>query len=329
MKKVKHLDIYLITLALIALTAVSLRTVACLTAFNPATLHFADKTAIGISNLLVTLGVVFSATFFFTRQKNLYLVASAENAATYIPAGLVSVALLFIGLERYYAMDSMVFDSILLKYLSYALIGLAGISIPAFFLLIFNSKNESNARAALFLCIVLYLTVYSLYLYFNRSVHPLNSPNKIVDQMAYLFAAMFFLFETRISLGRAIWKPYIIFGLCASLLTAYSAIPSLIVYLVNGSVISDSTNETAVTLALCIFITSRVILTGRLSEDVECPEAEAISTLSDVRKAEMADKKKSLRAHVINNNEENDTVDTENYQFDIPEVAPRAEETEE
>lgn len=331
MKKTQLIDVYAILLAIVGLAAVVLRTIACLTSFDSVTMHFDDKVCINIANALVVMCTLFFATYLFTESKSLNPVASNENGATYIPAGLLSIALLFIAADRSVAIrQSSVFAANnVLRHLGNAVVTLAVVSVVAIFLMIFLSKNESTAKTLMCLGIVLYLCAYSAYLYFNRSVHPTNSPNKVIDQLAYLFAAMFFLFETRITLGRAAWRPYVSLGFMASLLTAYSAIPALLVYIGSGYILSDTIYETAVTLALCIFITSRVLLTKRLYSSEGCREAEIIKALFELREGFMNNKKHHSLAREEDNKEEIETVDAENYSFDIPPIESTVDADEE
>ena len=70
--------------------------------------------------------------------------------------------------------------------------------------------------------------------YFREDGMALNSPNKLISQMAFLLAALFFLYEARISLGREKWRGYCIFGLAALAANAYSAVPAVILYFAKG-----------------------------------------------------------------------------------------------
>lgn len=318
MKKRTILDIYLLTLIALGASAVALRTHACLNFFNTSTMHFNDKTVIGIATAFIILGIVAFASYFFVGEKQMRLVAVNDNAATYIPSGVVCIALLFMAADKLSFIAEKNFGSDkILPTITVTLIGLALLSVGAFFVSIFIQKRENVYKAAFGLSVVLFLALYAAYLYFNKETHPTNSPNKLVDQMAYLFAAVFFLFETRIALGRAKWRLYIVSGMCAGLLTAYSAIPAVIVYFSNGYMLSDSVAESAVTLAISIFIFSRVAQTRALTRDVECEAAESIAKLSSIRENEIEESRKLTHAQE-DNNVENDTKDAENYTFDIP-----------
>ena len=161
--------------------------------------------------------------------------------------------------------------------LLFALAALAALSILHFLCTAAIEDNKSAKRANFGLCTVLFLALYSVYLYFNTNL-PINAPNKIIDQMAVLLCAVFFLYETRLSIGREKWRQYIAFGFIAARLCAYSSIPNIIVYFARSDfeagievTLSNSIYETALVFALFIFITARLLLAGELIEDKESP----------------------------------------------------------
>jgi hypothetical protein len=106
--------------------------------------------------------------------------------------------------------------------------------------------------------------------------------------MAYLFSAIFFVYETRITLGRALWKPYIIFGLITASLCAYSAIPSIILYIARGEILSLSITESILTLTLFIFSLSRVCLTKYLPAMEKCKAATLVTSHAESREEQLA-----------------------------------------
>ena len=323
MKRTKTIHAYLTATILITLCAVILRTIAYFASFDYETMHYSNKLLITIANILTACGVGLSFTYLLAEKDEIRLVPSGESALTYIPTGLVSIALMFCAADRISVISSGIYSrNSLLLYLSYALLALAVASVVGFFLMIFISKSTSKAKAAMLICITLYLAVYSVYLYFNKGDHPTNSPNKIVDQLAYLASAIYFLFEARIALGRAMWKLYIVAGLSAALLSAYSSLPALIMYLIRGERLSDSLYETALSLCVCIFVVFRIILTAKLREDVQSPAVDCICRLDEARRNDMIESKQDTRAREYNNMEENDSKDMENYQFDIPDISP-------
>ena len=317
MKKLQKIDPFIITLVCAGLSAITLRAYALLTSFNNITMHFEDKTAIYIGGGIVVLAIIAFLSYLFVGEKDVDLMAKNDNAASYIPAGIVCISLLFMGVKNLisgiYGYSSQVLSTLMI--ISAVLALLSAIS---FFVSIFVEKKESLFKAAFSLSIVFFLAIYAAYLFYNTTVHPTNSPNKIVDQMAYIFAAVFFLFETRIPLGRAMWKPYISVGLIATLLTAYSAIPSILVYIINGYQVSDSIIESVLTLALSVFIFSRVYQTKSLTPNQECEAVSSILAMSKMRDEELESQRKDSRARINNKEENDDAEDATNYTFDIP-----------
>ncbi len=327
MKKLRNIDLYLILLACSGISSIVLRTFALLTSFNTVTMHFDDKIAITVGGAIIMLAIIGFISYLFPGVKELDLIAKNDNAASYIPAGVVSIALLFIGVKNLELGIGTSQDPLRALWIASGI--LAFLSIGSFFVSIFIQKNENTLKAAFSLSIVFFLVIYAMALFFNRETHPTNSPNKIVDQMAFVSASIFFIFESRIPLGRAKWRPYVVFGLIAALLTAYSAVPSIIVYVANEYLVSSNIIESMLSLALSFFIFSKIYQTKRLTENVECSEAKNIELLSEMRMKELENLRTSSRADESNNiNEENeDAEDASNYTFDIPYVEPTNDES--
>ena len=324
MKKLKLIDFYLIGLIVSVISAVILRTYALIIDFDRLTMHFSNSISATVANAIVIIATLAFAAYLFIRKEDSDFLEKTDNAASFIPSGIVSVALVFMGVNLIKSMNGH-FTAVLQPLSLWAAI-LAFLSVGSFFLSILIEQKNNIYKSAFSICIVIFLALYACYLYFNREVHPTKSPPKVVDQMAYLFAAAFFLYESRITLGRAKWRGYVAFGLMASLLCFYSSIPSLILYALNGELISDSLAESAVTLAMAIFITSKVFQTKTLTPDKECEVARSIATLHEMRQDEIEQLRKSSHARVINNMEEKDDGgDMANYTFDIPYVETRSE----
>lgn len=314
----RKIDIYTIPLLFVCLAAAVLRSFALLTSFNSVTMHFDDKTAISIGGIIVVISVIASLSYLIFGEKEQPLIPRSDNAASYIPAGIVSTAMLFMGI---YNINSFLNDypKDIVACLSLISGILALLSIVSFFLSVFIERRDDLYKAAFSLSIVFFLTVYAAMLYFNKEIHPTNSPNRFIDEMAYLGAALFFLFEARIPLGRTVWRGYIAFGLVATLLCSYSSIPALVMYFATGSVIAESFIESILTLTLGILICSKVMQTKKLTLDAECDTAKSIAALASIREGEIRDRIRFPRAHDINDMEET-TTDVANYTFDIPEA---------
>lgn len=317
MKKLRTIDIYTIPLLFLIPAAVTLRSFSLLNWFNSTTMHFDDKFSFVIGNIIVAVSLLGFLTYLFFGEKERELIAKNSNAASYIPAGIVSTALLFMGVHNI-KMALGGYPEGIISAIALLCGVLAFLSVGSFFLAIFIEKRDNLYKAAFSLCIVFFLAFYAALLYFNKQVHPTNSPNRIIDEMAYLSAALFFLFEARIPLGRTKWRGYIAFGLMATLLCSYSAIPALILYFVDGYMISESLFENILTLALAIFICSKVLQYKRLTPDSECDTAKQIAFIASKRAKEIEEHRVAHHAHADDNKEENDDAeDTSNYTFDL------------
>ena len=328
MKKLRTLDIYTIPLLVVSLTAAALRSIALLTSFNSTTMHFDHKIAILIGSVIVVVSTVAFLTYLIFGEKEQELIEKNGNAASYSPAGIVSYALIFMGVQNIRTF----LDGHSLKILSaLSLISgvLAFLSVISFFLSVFIERRDNMYKAAFSICTVLFLAVYAVMLYFNKEYHPTNSPNRFIDEKAYLSASVFFLYEARIPLGRAKWRGYVSFGLIATMMCLYSSIPALILYFVKGDIISESLTESILTLTLAIYIASKVLQIKTLTPDTECETAQCIASLANARTEEIESLRKSSRAQVINNEENEDVEEVANYSFDIPYTDPSSDLTSE
>ncbi len=261
---------------------VAMRCVACFIDLNYQNGYFEDKLLINIANYTLIFAVVFALSYAFAEKRDKNFIFNFSSPLNYVFAGTLGIALLFTSRHAFELFRSYkLYVDInlsnpfvktgtekLLSYLCLALGILALLSVAHFILASLIVKEKDTRRADFGLITVIFFSLYATFLYFSTDM-PINVPAKVVDQCAYLTSALFFLFETRISIGRERWRAYRAFGLVAMLLTAYSAIPSLLVYIVDGAAISNSIYETALTLAISLFIGARLVLTSQLREKEE------------------------------------------------------------
>ena len=321
MKRAKTLiDIYIITFLVFLSGSSVLRGVAMVTSFDHETMHYGGSPLFTFSAYLVVLAILLYLSFLFVAPKGYKLAADYTRPETFSPSGITGAAFLFIAFDllhrafTLYVIPSRRSDGykegVILHYLAIALAVLAVASAVFFFLNVFFEKRVNTPKAALGICVVAFLALYGAFLYFNKRVHPTNSPNKIIDQMAYFSSALFFLQETRLCLGRDRWKLYTVTGLTAATLTGYSALPSLVLYFARGDVYSDSILETVLTLALFIYIGARTVYMRKLPGGNICKEAEFIGRIAQAREEELAVRRNEQREHIYNINVGNSPTDT-------------------
>ncbi len=290
----KKLGIYLGIAAAITAASVTLRTVACLYDLNYLLGRFEDNLLIDIANSLLWSGAILMLTYCFAAEK-IKLRPSFTGPATYIATGAVGAALLFFSRRLFefaaqksesvinteVARSSGILVPVTILTAIFAILSVWHFAANSFFS---EAKTEKRAYPAIFT--LLMMCCYAAVLYFSTDL-PINAPNKLCDQMAFLISALFFLYETRISLGREKWRAYSAFGLMALMFTAYSSIPSLITYFLRGAVISASIEENVLTLTLMIFIGARLTLTVFLPEDKENGTVSVLREAADGRKGEV------------------------------------------
>ena len=287
---------YLWLLVLGFLSAVTLRTVLCLIGLDYESGYFTNRSlanAAGITLLTFCL-ILFSYIFFAAPEK---MKASFSTPHTYIPSGIVGTSILFLACELLFATPivKLLADTsnnsknskiyVLLLISSFVL---SIISAIHFFLNAHSTQIKSTARGAASLATVLFFASYAALLYFNKT-SPINAPIKIVDQMAFLFCALFFLYETRISLGTDKWRPYVAFGLVAALLSANSSIPALVVYFAKGEIISLTLSENVLMLSVSIFCFTRLLLAKSLPADKENKNVTALRMAARERAGEICE----------------------------------------
>ncbi len=296
--KTKKISPMLPTLLIaMALTAV-LRSIAVCRDLDFKYGYFNSDTLISISGWLVFAAIIVLSVITLLEGKRENLLPTYHSPATYLPAALVCTALPFVAKEllvRFtdYTEQATKGQSRLCAVISLLCCVLCVCSVACFFLFTFIKAPFDGKRAVAITVIAFSLIIYAVYLYFTTDL-PLNSPNKIVDQTAYVFAAVFFLYEARATLGKAMWRTYAIFGQIAALLCAYSSIPALAVFFIKGKTISNSIYESILTFTLFIFISARLILFTEFESTDDCETVKAIKMKKAQQLGSTTDKVKEI-----------------------------------
>ncbi len=263
-----------ITLALFfAIAASVLRTIALCRDLESNMIYFKDQTLIYISYIIVIVGAfaLLSSAFMLERVS---LVSTFSSPSTYIPTGVVGVALIGFAAELILWVGNVsplpFFESLGLPSTALALATaiFAVLSVVHFLTNALLSERHRATRGYFAIATIVMLAAYASLLYFDTST-PINDSTKTVDQLAYLFAAIFFLYEARISLGREMWRGYSAFGLVALLAGVYSSLPAILAYFIKGYTVSRSLEASMLTLAISFFILMRLMLVTRLRHEGE------------------------------------------------------------
>lgn len=299
-KKAKLLGAYLPMLLILLPTAVALRTIACFKDMNDSG-YFENKTVITIANAIILATVACALTYLFIASKDKKLVYRPQSPLNFIPCAIICAALIFVAInsvissspsiKAYFGLFAE--DRNLKMLINPALTLLTGLSaasaVPYFVASAVWAKDRSVLISNLGLMPLIFLCFMISSIYFDKTA-ALNMPGKIISQTAYLAAALFFLYEIRLPLGREKWRAYICFGMVCTALCAYSAIPSLIVYIVSPNTIEalvTSEFEIAMTLAIFFFSAFKLILAVTLTEDKESAITQKVREFSLARSASL------------------------------------------
>ena len=300
----KRLGIYLAIMIVLTAVATTLRSIACVMHLDFESGFFTDKSLLTVANVIITVTVIGMFSYLFVAER-ISLLASFSTGATYVTTGVLGVATAFLGTSV------ISFVSIAGKYASrpggaiaadkyMPIIGivcaiLAFASIAHHFFNAFITESKAEIRAYFALASISFLGLYAMLIYLDPTL-AIGESTKILRLTAFLVAALFFLYEARISLGREMWRIYTAFGLVASALTAYVSIPAIITYFVRDKLVSSATGRSLVTieeymllLALFIFITARLFIAMRLQEDTKNKFIESFKTYAHKREKEIAE----------------------------------------
>ena len=326
--RTKLFGIYLPFFILTTVGAIVLRTVAAVNYFNYEYGYFTNESLPAIANALIAASFFFFLIYIISTRAKVSLIPSFSSPANYIPSAAVSASLVFmiIHLAKVFINEEQSIN----KWLALVILIFAALSIIYFALNTIFIRTVSVRRANFGLCTIAFFGLYLAYLYFDKSL-PINAPAKIVDQIAYVFAAVFFLYEIRLSLGREKWRSYMIFGFGAAIFSAYSSIPSLITYFVNGEVISNSIYESILTLSVFLFAIFKLFLTDKLVERKESPVVTELKAAAERRNAEIYPTPEPLPEEELSEEaEESEAPDENQYSIlDIVNASSTDAETEE
>jgi len=203
-------------------------------------------------------------------------------------------------------------------------------------------NTPDTVRAYFATATIAFLAFYAIEVYIDGTLS-VNDPSKVLRQITFMICAAFFVFEARISLGREMWRLYTAFGLVAASLTAYTSIPAIVTYYVNGEIINSpsvkslaSLEEYILLLALFIFIVSRLCLTAFLKEEKENALVKALGEYAKDREERVNDSyerfqevfaSKQLSIFDLYGGDE-ELSETEKAEDDTAEIAPEEEKKE-
>ena len=300
-KNKKRLGIYIILMLIGTAVATVFRTIACVKDFDFESNFFNYGSLAVPADIIIVCTVLAMATYIFSPKAELR--ANFSTGATYVPTGVLGVATAFLGVKIFsYIMalnnykipaNEMLSGNGLLRIVGLISGVLAFVSIAYHFFNAFVSESRSVIRSYFSITAIAFPALYSILIFLDNSI-ALNESTKTLRQTAFIFIAIFLLFEARISLGREKWRLYTVFGLVSSVLAAYTSIPAIITYFVHKEILSSAGYKSLATLeeyiflfAMFIFTVARLCLTANLNENKKNELVEALKSIALARASEV------------------------------------------
>ena len=271
--------------ALLTLIAAVIKTIACFKNMDYSTGFFDGAVSVRIANIAITVAVLALLASLFIKVEKRSVPVSFTGPLVYLPSGVLAVSLLFLAAEIIgYASDmtdgfSAANPAERSSIIALITAVLALCTIAYLALVIFIQNPRSLFRANFGMAAALFFALYTAFLFF-RTGASLAQPQKVIAEMTCLASAVFFLEETRISLGRERWKAYFVLGGLTTVLAFYASAPALAVYVVKGKIITAGPAELILLLSLFVFASLRLIHALRFMNVTSSPLAMAISSRS-------------------------------------------------
>lgn len=308
-KRTNRVGFYLPLFLIVVPTVVAMRTVAYLDHMNKFG-HFNSTSLIMAANITTSVFAILFLLHSLSHHRNDSVPQEGfSNYPTYVPSGILSVATIFVVYELISSMIptfksiASYGEKISIESIIVIIAPVAGVaSVVSLLLNIVIESKMSQIKSLFGIFTIFFLALYSISIYFDMS-SAANVQQRSLTILAIILSAAFFLFETRISLGRSKWHAYVGFGLSSATLLYYASIPALIYYFKNGSIVPGSSIiQLLFMLALGIYITSRVFLLAYAHEDEVCELTDQILDMVHER-----NKNSASHARVNNLKEDNDS----------------------
>ena len=323
--KFKIHGIYMIAYLLLLPTLVTLGAIACINHLGDDG-YFTTETIANVGAVGLAAASIFLLTYIIWARKSIDLIPSFTSPLNYGPCAVMAAALVFI--SAHLILKAGVLGGELDVFTLVTGV-LALLSVIYFTISAISVKRRSIMRSDLGIIVLVFLCAYIAYIFFDNGT-PINAPIKTATMMAFLFFSLFFLYETRLSLGREKWHFYVAFAFISSLISAYASIPALIMYATTGKAVGISIYETVLVFAFFVFSTFKLFLVGELvpekgSNVVNKLIASATARINELApeepEAEEIEELDENQFSILGSEEgESDTLGTSSYEADEAEL---------
>lgn len=247
--------LYLLTVPVVAIVTVTLRSIALLTEYEAAIGFYATPSyAVATASLLLAVAALLAV---FTHELRGLFVFSVDyrDLPTLFAGSYLGLALPFFAV-------TLVLGAWGAASLTLAVAGLSAIAAclgaSLFAVRGFDGSARGTRKAMLTLALAFFPTLFVLYLGFEGSIM-IYAPVKLLATATWLFATFFFLGEARIALDRPKWALHTYTTVMTAVLAATLSLPNLIYHAVRGESLIGNTAHDFLALALLLYTTARLV----------------------------------------------------------------------
>ena len=260
--------LYLLTVPVLAIATVTLRSVALLTGYDEA-IGFYATPSLAVATAALLLGVAALLAISTHELRGLFVFSVDYRDLPTLFSGS------YLGLVLPFFAVTLVLGAIPMAPLTMVVASLtalaAVIGAVLFAVRGFDGGARGPRKAMLTLSLAFFPTLFVLYLSFEGSMM-IYEPVKLLATATWLFATFFFLGEARIALDRPKWALHTYTTVMTAILAATLALPNLLYHAVRGESLVGNTAHDFLALALLFYTVARLVAAFASAARQEAPE---------------------------------------------------------
>ena len=260
--------LYLLTVPVIAIVTVTLRSVALLTEYEE-TIGFYANPSFAVATAALLLGISVVLAIFTHELRGLFVFSvDYRDLPTLFSGSYLGLVLPFFAVTLVLRAAPAAPATLVVAVLT-ALAAVIGACL--FAVRGFDGSARGPRKAMLTLPLAFFPTLFVLYLGFEGSMM-IYEPVKMLATATWLLATFFFLGEARIALDRPKWAIHTYTTVITAILAATLALPNLLYHAVRGESLIGNTAHDFLALALLLYTVARLVATFASAARQEAPE---------------------------------------------------------
>ena len=278
--------LYLLTVPVISIVTIVLRSVALLTLYDEA-IGFYTTPTLAVATASILLGTAALLAIFTHELRALFVFSVDYRDLPTLFSGS------YLGLSLPFFAVTLVLGAIRMASLTLATAVLTALTavVGAVLFLVrgFDGSARGPRKAMLTLPLAFFPTLFVLYLGFEGSMM-IYEPVKLLATATWLFATFFFLGEARIALDRPKWALHTCVTVITAILSATLALPNLLYHAVRGESLVGNTAHDFLALALFLYTVARLVAAFASAMRQVTPEMTYATDFAAAEKTEVESK---------------------------------------